>query len=702
MFPGFPALDIARLVAVTRKRLWLAAVIALAVIGLEVAYVFLAPKDYESTAVVYVDPTNENTAFDGFRGAKQASWETLDALKSMAAGMRNANVILRVVDRLELRDDADFLKSRSSPYSDAEVVELVGENVDAQRRRGTRLIDVAVRDRNPERARDMAEAFIEEFQNLIREQNRSSAAKSRERLEDKANNQLARVNAAEDRLQEFRIQHADIALDEDNDFVGEKLSDLDKRLAAAVSEALLRKGEFEQFQGIKHEQHELVFDIGSYGGQKHIQDLLHTRNTARAEFVRIKKQYGPDHSTYQSYELTLLGLEEQVSAVAAGVGDSIENAHRRAESHEQELRLMVQAQKTRLIEVDGIRKEFRTLMQARESAASTYQELLDRMNDTDVAKGVDETVVRVFASPLVPAKPISPRKKLSVFVAGGIGSFLGLAVVIGIGLLDRSLSTRKQIESSLGLSVLAEVPRSAAKEAELHQSLVVNLDPNSIVSESFRSLRTSLSAYRARSVMITSASPGEGKTFCAANLAVLQANMGYRTLMVDADFCRPRMAELFIDPVKSVAEEEKTGAKSLCQETTFKDLYLISCERFISNTGEPMGEEIFARMLQEAYSSFDCVIIDTSPLNVVSDSLTYAPHADATVLVVEAGRTHYEGARRAVHDLQRMRARLAGCVLNRSSNFNPAQVDYVAGIDRAPLSYNAKALATATGVNGSI
>ncbi len=696
LFPGFPTLDVARLITVIRRRLWLAALIAAVFVGLAIAYVYVAPKVYESTAVIYVDPTTEGTVFDGFRGVKQASWETLDALKSMAEGIRNGTVILRVVDRLELRNDPDFLKPREYPYSDAEVVDLVSKNVDAQLRRGTRLIDVAVRDRNPERARDMAAAFIDEFQSLIREQNGASSAKSRERLEEEAANQLTRVNAAEDKVQEFRIKHAEIALDEDNDFVSEKLSDLDKKLASAVTETLLRKGEFEQYEAIKDQDIESVFDIGSYGGQKHIQDLLHSRNTARAEFVRIKKQFKPVHTTYQTYELTLSGLEEQVDSVAAGVGESIENAYHRAESHEEQLRKTVQEQKTRLIEVDGVRKEFRTLMQARDSAASTYQELLDRINDTDVAKGVDETVVRVFASPLVPAKPVSPKKKLTVAIAGVFGAMCGLAVVVGIGLLDRTLNSRKQVESSLGLAVLAEVPKAFGQEMDLRESLFVNRDPNSIISESFRSLRTSLSAYRARSVMITSASPGEGKSFCAANLAVLQANMGYRTLLVDADFCKPRMAELFIDPMRGEPGEGDITTQNLCQETTFKDLYLISCGRFTSDTGEPMSEEIFAKMLQEAYGSFDCVIIDTSPLNVVSDGLTYAPHADATVLVVKSGKTDVEAARQAVHELQRMRARLAGCILNGSSNINSAQVAYVKGTTRALPAHNSPALGHAS------
>ncbi|MEM6279936.1 MAG: Wzz/FepE/Etk N-terminal domain-containing protein, partial [Verrucomicrobiota bacterium] len=150
LFPGFPTLDLGRLVQVVRKRLWLAAVVAAGFVALAVVYLLLTPKMYQSSAVLYVEPKNDGAVFSGIMGAKQASWETLDALKSMAEGIRNGTVILRVIDRLELRNDPDFLKTQEGGYSDAEIVEAVGKRVEAELRRGTRIIDVAVKDRSPE------------------------------------------------------------------------------------------------------------------------------------------------------------------------------------------------------------------------------------------------------------------------------------------------------------------------------------------------------------------------------------------------------------------------------------------------------------------------------------------------------------------------------------------------------------------------
>lgn len=688
LFPGFPTLDIGRLAGVVWKRLWLAVFIAGAFVGLAILYVLTATKIYESSAVIYVDPKNEGAVFEGLKGVRQASWESLDALKSMAEGIRNGTVILRVVDKLKLREDPGFLPVKGGGYGDAELVEIIGKKVRADLRRGTRLIDVSVRDRSPERAKAMTAAFIEEFQNLIREQNQSSAEKSRVTLEEEAAKQLIRVHEAEEKLQEFRKANADVPLDENRDLTSTKLEDLDKLLSGAENDVLLRRAEFEQFETIPREDIERVFEIGEYGSQEHVQKLILSRNQKRAEFVRIKEQFQPNHPTYQSYEGDLRGLEEEVKAVAMGIGESIEKGYTRAVEHEKKLRETVQDQKLKLIEVDGIMKEFRTLLRGVEAASSTYERLLDRINDTDVTQGIDETVVRTFSEPLVPSKPVSPKKTLTVAAAGVFGMMVGLAVVLGIGLLDRTLHSRRQVESTLGLAVLSEIPRTMDGKSDLAQVLHVTRHPSSLVSEGVRSLRTSLSAYAPRSVLVTSASPGEGKSFCAANLAVLQANMGYRTLLVDADFRRPRMASIFVDPVRGTAAPGAVATQGFCQETAYKNLYLISCGRFASDTGEPMSGEIFARMLHEAYASFDCVIIDTSPINAVSDGLTYSRHADAVVLVVRAGETRADAAKQAVKELQRMRASLVGVVLNGIDEAGVTRAAYVRNSTRALPSGN--------------
>ena len=672
---GLPPFHIGRLLRVIRKRLWLAAVVAAVFVVLSIAYVLTATKIYQSSAVIYVDPKNEGAAFNGLKGANQASWQTPDALKSVAAGIRNGSVILRVVDTLDLRNNPEFLSPKEGGYTDFEIVILVSQNVKAELRRGTRLIDISVKDKSPVRAQQMTASFIEEFQAMIREQNLASADKLKEELQEKAKNQLVRVLEAEDALLAFRLKHADIAFDEDKYLIGKKLADLDKQLSSAANETLIKKVEYDQYMKVAEADVEGIVAIGQFGNQDQIQKLLLQRNQKRAEFSRVKEQFRPGYQTYDTIKRDLDELELQVQLAAKKVGNSIEKAYYRAKEHEDQLRISVDEQKQRLLTADDVGNEFRTLKGKVAAASAIYQTLLDRIDDTDATKGVDETVIRVFSKPLVPSKPVSPKKKLTVAIAGVLGSVVGMGLVILLGLLDRTLNTRKQVEATLGLSVLAEIPKAFDRELDLKDSVFVTRDPSSMVSRGFRSFRTSLSARMARSVMVTSASPGEGKSFCSANLAVLQANKGYRTLLVDADFCKPRMAEIFVDPLRGQADQGSSVTQNLCQETIFKDLFLMSCERYTSKTGEPMKGEIFAKMLQDAYQAFDCVIVDTSSLNVISDGLDYSRHADAVVLVVKSGETKVDAARRSMRELQRIRANLVGCVLNSCDEINKDQLD---------------------------
>jgi uncharacterized protein involved in exopolysaccharide biosynthesis len=285
LFPGFPTLDLSRLITVGKQRLWLAVLITSVFVGIAITYVMTVTKIYGSSAVIYVDPKNEGAVFQGIKGAKFSSWDMLDALKSMAGAITNGTMVLRVVDKLALRNDPEFLKPKEGGYTDSEIVNYVGQNVYAELRRGTRLIDIGVKDRSPERAKEMTEAFISEFQALMREQNVDSSSKSRKVLEREAEDQLVRVQKTEEELQNFRIAHSDVSFAEDKDHSSTKLLDLDKLLSGAKNEVIMRKSEYEQFAAIPADDIEGVLGIGSYGAQDHIQKLLTKRNEKRAEFA---------------------------------------------------------------------------------------------------------------------------------------------------------------------------------------------------------------------------------------------------------------------------------------------------------------------------------------------------------------------------------------------------------------------------------
>lgn len=664
-FPGYPTLDLEALAKALFRRAWLIGAVCGGCVLLTGLFVtFIAKKRYQSSAVIYIE--QEQVLNEAIRGVRTDDFSKLDSLKSLEQSITSGSVILRVVENNRLLEQKDFLKPKSNgqPFTDAEIVEAVGKRVKATLRRGTRLIDVVVTDTSPTRAQQLAQAFVSEFEDHMMEQNLKSSQKATKMLSEQAAEQLARVNLAEEALQKFREANADVPMDE-NGIIEKKLDDLDRLLSDANNERLKLEAQVQKLDTLDKDDPERILEIAKTGDQENIEKLLLARNTKRAEMVKIQAQYQPSHPVYVSFIAELEGLENEVASMARRVGEGIRKRLETAREHEKNLTATVNEQKREVLSADRIRKEFRSLKQSVDAAYQTYYALQARINETNVTEGVKESIVRMQQEPLVPVKPASPKKTLAVGLAGVLGLFLGVGLVVALHLLDRSLRTRRQIEQTLGLPVLAEIHDAPEAREALRDSLVVFSEPHSLAAESFRSLRMSLSTLSPRSVLITSATSGEGKSFCALNLALLQAQLGYRTLLVDADFRRPSLTGALmyrqqdLDPLAPGLE-----TKNVCQKTPFPNLFLISCAQFTPNSGEVMNGEHFAAMLWEAYRSFDCVIIDTSPLALVSDALNFARYADAVVLVARAGETKSGDAQKACRELRQLRVPLAGCILN--------------------------------------
>ena len=678
LFPGFPTLDIEKLIGLLRKRLWIALAIMGLFVGIAIVHVLTAQKIYESSALINIESSQYSGVFDGMKGGRQMSYDSLDELKSIAAGLTSGSAILRVVEKLDLRNDPTFMKPKKrGTYSDSEIVRFLGKRLHSELIRGERNIYLGVQDTDPKRASVIALTLISEFRVMLQEQSALVADNTRKTLMAESEAQAIRVDESEIALQEFREKYPDTPLDESNSFLDQKYADLQGIANRAKDDADRLEAEFHQFLEVRKEPLRIL-EIGTFSSLESIQKLMLARDSKVAEFHKIKQQFTPQSSTYKSYELDIEGLNEQLREQALTLGENIEKRYRSAVDRARSAEEAVKAQAAVNLEVENIRRQFRSLTRARDAALATYDRLLERINDSNVTRNVDETVIHTFSPPMVNPDPVKPRKKVTVAIAGILGGLFGVGFILVLGLLDKTLSSKRQVEATLGLSVLSEIPQAFPNQNwNLKESILVSKDPNSLVSEGFRTLRTSLSTLTPRSVMFTSAVAGEGKSFCAANLAVLQAQFGYRTLLVDADFRKPQMAATFVSPKLGSDGDHGLLSQNHCRETVIPNLFLISVGKFMPDGGEPLSGEHFAAMLWEAYSNFDCVIIDTSPLCLVSDGLNYSRYADAVVLVVKANESEAGPAQEAIRELRKMRAPIAGSVLNGITKIDKAKEQYV-------------------------
>ncbi len=276
------------------------------------------------------------------------------------------------------------------------------------------------------------------------------------------------------------------------------------------------------------------------------------------------------------------------------------------------------------------------------------------------------------ASP--PEEPASPRVLLNTVLAAFVGLLLAVGVVFLLEYLDDTVKTAEQVEALVGLPTLGTVVkmRAAKGQSEIYR-LVTILYPRAAAAEAYRTMRSNVefAAVDApvRMLLVTSSIPAEGKTTTAANLAVVFAQAGRRTTLVDADFRKPGVHRIFnlpnVEGLSSLIRSDERGLFDVAQTTEQKNLRVITTGPLPPNPAELLGSQRMRVVLERLAGAGDLVILDSPPLQAVTDAAILASVTDATLFVIDAGRTRRGAIVSGREALAKSGARTLGVALNR-------------------------------------
>ncbi|OWY62546.1 hypothetical protein B7486_57840 [cyanobacterium TDX16] len=272
----------------------------------------------------------------------------------------------------------------------------------------------------------------------------------------------------------------------------------------------------------------------------------------------------------------------------------------------------------------------------------------------------------------MPASPVSPDHRKDLLVGLAAALVLAAAVAFVREQLDDSLRTKEELERQTGMPVLGLVPSVAGWRDGDEPHLETRAHPRSSTSEAYRTLLTSIDFLgvdrEIRLLQLTSASPGEGKTTTAANLAVAFADAGRRTLLVCCDLRRPRLHRFFGIPADPGFASVLLGSIDLADATVaVRDtpgLEVLAAGPMPANPAELLRGARARDLLRRLRDDYDLVIIDSPPVLPVADALVLAREVDATVVVASADHTTRRRLKRAVEQLRQVAAPLVGCVFN--------------------------------------
>ncbi len=311
----------------------------------------------------------------------------------------------------------------------------------------------------------------------------------------------------------------------------------------------------------------------------------------------------------------------------------------------------------------------RELATARDLAWETYQVLLRKVSEVQVASQAEGTLVRFAVPAAEPESPIRPPKKLNTLLASVVGAMLAIGVSFFIEYLDDSLKTPEDVRRILGLPTLSSIAPLPAGAAS---GLITISQPGSPTSEGFRVLRTQLQMATdkpLKAVLVTSPNPLEGKSTIVANLGAVMAQAGRSTIIVDSDMRRPVLHEMFGLPntqgLSNVLPEDGSDPGRFLQATDVENLRVLTSGPLPPNPSELLSLPQMEKLVQRLISEVDVLLFDSPAALAVTDAALLAKMVDGVLLVVESGGTRRGGSQQALDGLTGVGANLVGVVLNR-------------------------------------
>lgn len=309
-------------------------------------------------------------------------------------------------------------------------------------------------------------------------------------------------------------------------------------------------------------------------------------------------------------------------------------------------------------------------LMAQRIANSVSENLVSFVEELETPKNSDESQVRLTIT--TPGNydptPVKPQVALNLVAAGMIGLVLGVGLALLRDLLDNTVKTAEDVETVTHAPVMASV---GVDKAMMKQPLLTDLTGFSPRGEAFRMLRTNLQFLDLdnppKSLVVTSATAGEGKTSTSTNLAVALAQAGRRVLIVDGDLRRPQVAGLFgleSSVGLTTVLVGRTKLEDSIQRHSPSGVDFLAGGPTPPNPTEVLQAKATKDLLAQLRERYDNVIVDAPPLLPVADAAILATATDGAILVAAHGRTNRDELETAANRLKSVGARLFGTVVN--------------------------------------
>ena len=484
-------------------------------------------------------------------------------------------------------------------------------------------------------------------------------------LEDQLAQTKAKLEDSERKLVEFAQKEGLVNTGEQGTSLAtQNLTDLNASLAEAQGDRIRAASRWRQASGG-------ALSADMIAGTN-IGTLQQQRATLQLQYQQKLQTYKPDYPEMLSLKGQIDEVERQVSSETARARAAVKAEYDAAVARESMLKGQIGALRGQALDTDSRSIQYNILKREADTNRQLYDSLLQRYKMVGASSDARPNNITIIDRAQVPGGAYSPNGARNLAIGLFLGLLLGVALALLLEFLDDTIKTPEDVEQKLRLSVLGIIPRLGAKQSVATAAQ----DLRSPFSEAYRSVRTALQFSTdhgvPRTLLLTSAGPGEGKSTSALSLARNFAQLGKRVLLIEADMRNPSLhRSLAATPTGKGLSSLLAGAATL-QEVVVPSgeaqLDVIFAGPLPPNPAELLSGTRLVSLLSIAGQHYDQVVIDGPPVMGIADGPLLANGADGTLLVVDSGSTKIGNAQAALKRLLVARARVIGVLLTK---YNP-------------------------------
>jgi polysaccharide biosynthesis transport protein len=674
-------IDFRRYLGAIRKYKWIiASIVALATTG-AVLYTSQQTELYEATASMVIDPKLPDLLGQGqdLVPAAAAGSSTAEYYRQQKEVLGSYQLVRRTVEESDLHLKF-FTAEEREDLTQEEALDLatrhLREALSVAYPEQNRIMYVTVSNADSKLAADLANAHVDTYVSWTKGQLSLGTQRASKWLATELEVAEKKLRESETKLVEFQKANdiLSVSLEDRQNMVSANLTRYTEALndarakrigLTATLDRMKKTGKIDVIQNP-------VFGLSDSVALESIKSQYYLE---RNRFLELEKEVGPKNTEYIKQKAKLDDLRKALENEAALAVRTVEEQLAAAKATEVAFDKEIQRFRQEAFELGPKVVQYNQLLRDRKSNEDKYNILVQRLGTSDLTSRLDTVNVTPLDRARPPVEPVFPSLRRNVALAASVALFLGVGFAFLLAFLDRSIKSLEDVQAAANLPVLGIIPMLGESDVpmddEKARDLYVFQHPTSRVAECCRALRTNILFSGAdrplKTLVVSSPNPREGKTTSVIYLGTTMAQSGQRVLLIDSDMRRPRLHQ-------STAVARQLGLSSLIvgevdfadgiKTTEIPNLYVLPCGPLPPNPAELLMTHRFQVVLEELGRRFDRIVLDSPPLQAVTDAVVLSRHSDGVILVVKAGKTLREDITRSARQVAGVDGSIVGVILN--------------------------------------